>query len=461
MQPKHEKSHNLDANDQAEDLAKSKPQASDIPTELDSSIKRWVMIGTISTVTILGSMIIWGTTAQLSSAVVSSGRIVVDSNTKEIAHLEGGIIKRLKIRNGSRVKNGDVLFSIDETRALATVLSVKSSLNALLAQKARLLAEVNEKSEIEFPDELTKQGNENAIVELLESEKSIYSSRQRAALGAKSILDQQREQLLLQVSGFESQLKTTKERREITQSELDSLSGLRKKGLVSQQRVLSVRRQGVELEGQIGTLVSEIARVKQAIIENTLEKSQLDKEFDRTTRDELSETEGEIAELREQMRAANDVLRRSQVRAPVSGTVVSLQVHAQGAIVQPGETILEIVPDQDRLTMELRIEPQDIDNVTLGQSAQVRLTGFKQRTTPLLTGSVSYISADVVEDPSTNEFHYQARVDIGKSEIERLGDQKLSPGMPTEVMIQTGSRTALQYLSQPIVESINRAWRED
>ncbi len=434
---------------------------SDNQNKVEHRIFKWALIGLVTILLIFGTLVFWGATVPIASAVISSGHVTVDTNKKQIAHLEGGIVQNLYVRNGSRVKAGDTLIKLDKTRNQAQLTILESNIQENSARLARLKAEAQSKNLITFPQELLNLKNKPSIQELIKSEEDIFKARRASLNGQTEILTKRIEQLKEEVTGLKIQLDAQKRSQTIIEEEVKALTPLFERGQVSLQRMLPLRREAVQMEGSVGSVTANIARTKQTINETELQIIQLKKEARETVLSEMTSVLSEIKDLREQYAATHDILKRTSIVAPVSGTIVNLNIHSKNAVVRAGESLMEIVPDQDALLIEVQIQPQDIDNVEIGQTSQVRLTAFKQRTTPVLNGQVSYISPDTIMNPQTGIAHYIGRIMVKNDELTRLGNNKLTPGMPAEIMIKTGSRTAINYLIQPIQESMNRAWREE
>ena len=425
------------------------------------SFKPWIITGIAGILLVIGTLGSWGFVAPITSAIIALGQVTVDTNRKQVAHLEGGVVDQLLVRDGSQVEAGQTLIKLDATRARARIEILRAGIDQNLAQLTRLKAELSGASTVDYPDELLARKETPSVQELLEGQTMTFEARRLTNQGQVDILERRVEQLQQEVIGLEAQLDSEKRRKVIIDQEVKSLDSLFKNGHVSQQRMLALHREAVQMEGNIGAIEANIARSMQSIGETKLQIIQGEKEFRQEVLNDIGTARSALADLREQYSAAFDVLQRIEIIAPVSGTVVGLTTHSVGAVVRPSDTILEIVPDQDALLIEVQIQPQDVDNVGLDQESHIRFTAFKQRTTPLLIGQVSYVSPDIVQDPKTGLAHYVARISVEKNELERLGEARLYPGMPAEVMITTGSRTAIQYLVQPIVESMNRAWREN
>ena len=420
----------------------------------------WVAAGLAAIVTAFGGVGGWGATVPLASAVVATGQVTVDTNRKRVQHLEGGIVADLRVRDGDDVEPGEVLIRLDETRAKASLAIVEAAYREELAKEARFVAERDGKAAIAWPEALRGDGDP-ALAGLRASQQAIFDSRREALRGEIEILQEQVRQLDDEIVGLSAQKGAAERQTQLNEAELGPLRDLLSRGNTTRQRLHELETEVVRLEGVHGELVANIARAKTAIGETRLEIIQKQKAFLSEVVTGLREVQSSIQDLRERVVAAQDVLQRIDIRAPTAGMVVGLVVHGANAVVQPGETLLEIVPSGDLLLVEVRVQPQDIDNVAIGQPAEVRILAFKQRTTPTMEGVVSYVSADALTNQQDGSTYYLARIRIPEAQLERLRGQALQPGMPAEVMIRTGERTALAYMLQPVLDSMRRAWREE
>ncbi|GAB4237964.1 MAG: HlyD family type I secretion periplasmic adaptor subunit [Kiloniellaceae bacterium] len=426
------------------------------PTET----RRVVLAGLVVVCLTFGGFFGWAAYAELSSAVIASGTVMVDSNRKAIQHVEGGIVKDILVRNGDVVEAGALLLRLDETRARASLAILQSKLHQALASEARLLAERDRAEAIAFPAILRNRGDDPQVADILRGQESLFEARLATLAGETEIYEQRIAQVGEQISGFRAQQQSKSRQIELIGEELEGLRTLLAKGFAEKPKVLALEREASRLGGERGELIAEIAAAKTSISEAKLQILQLKKDFRERVEQELREVRAEIFDLSERVAASQFVLDHLEVRAPEDGVIVGLQVYASGQVVKAGETILELVPVDDQLIVEAKIRPFDIDNLTPGQQADVLFTAFPQRTTPRLSGSVVYVSADRFEDERSGEAYYLARVFVSDEEAARLGQHKLHPGMPADVMIKTGDRTALDYLVQPLRDSILRAWRE-
>ena len=403
---------------------------------------------------------LWSATAYLSSAVVSQGVVTVDSNRKKIQHLEGGVVKEILVRDGDVVKANAPLVVLDETRPKANYEILRGNYDSFRATEARLLAERDRVGKISFPKDLL-DNKKSEIAELIQGQKNLFIARRESMLGETTILKQRIKQLQEEISGLDAQIVSKERQIKLIKEELGGLSSLFKKGHASKPRMLALQREEAKLIGEKGELVSRKARANKSIGETKLSILQGEQKFRERVVTELREVRTRIVDLAERVAAAKSVLGQLVIRAPVSGTVVNLTVHSKRAVISAGQAVLEIVPEKDKLVIEARVQPVDVDTLVIGQEAEIRILAFKQRTNSSLNGIFTYISADRLTDNRTGESYYQAKIKVPENEISSLNGKQLLPGMPAEVIIKTGSRTALQYLLQPILDSMNRAWRED
>lgn len=426
-----------------------------------TSARPWILMGLSLILGLLGVLGAWAATASISGAVIGNGVFTVSGKRKAIQHLEGGIVRGLLVRDGDVVAAGQRLVELEPTRAKASLAILESGLGKELATEARLIAERDGAATVSFPPELLGGLDGTEVIRLIESENAIFEAHRAALKGDTEILQQRIAQLVEERGGLDAQRAAKVQQLGFIGEELEGLRHLLDMGQTTKTRVLALERSSAALRGEEGELMADMARTGQRIGETRLQILQRQKDFQKSVAEELQRVQASIRDLRERAVAARDVLGRIHITAPVGGTVLDLAVHTVGAVIKPSETIMEIVPGEKTPIVEVSIRPQDIDNVTVGQQAVLRLLAFKQRTTPLLKGSVIYVSADSLQTHAGQEPYYLVHIALPDSEIERLGKLKLRLGMQTEVMIKTGKRTPLQYIAQPIIDSMNRAMREE
>ena len=419
-----------------------------------------IVAGALIIVAFFGGFGAWATLAPLESAAIALGKVGVDTRRKTVQHLEGGIVGEILVTEGTVVAAGDPLVRLEETQARATRELLEGKRLASLALEARLLAERDGHQRIAFPDPLRARAADPEVAKVIAGQTSIFESRRQALDNQTRILGRQIAQLREEIQGLEGEIAAQTTQLDLIHEETAALETLFEKGFARKPQLLELKREAAEIEGARAQNRSQIARSKQSIAEAELRIQNAHTERHTQVVEELRDVQAELDDLAERIRAADDVLTRTVIAAPVSGTVVDLQVVTRGGVIAPGEPLMDIVPSGDKLVIEAHIQPTDVDVVHPGLTAQVRLTAFNQRTTPVLEGLVERVSADSMVDERSGEPFYLARVALTDGQ-DGLDELKLYPGMPVEVMVVTGSRTVVEYMLKPIRDSLNRALRED
>lgn len=403
----------------------------------------------------------WAAATDLAGAVVATGHFVVDSNVKKVQHPTGGVVGEILVREGQRVTIGDVVMRLDATQTRANLAIVTKRLDEFAVRRARLEAERDEAEAISFPADLTGRMNDPDIAQLITGERKLFELRREARLGKKAQLHERVVQYEKEVRGLVAQEEAKVRGIALIERELKGVRELWEKGLVSIQRMMALEREGANLDGERGRLVEAQAQSGGKIAETQLQIIQVDQDLRSEVAGNLRDIEGQTAEHIERRVSAEDQLKRIDLVAPQSGLVHELVVHTVGGVISPADAIMLIVPDRDRLALEVQITPQDIDQIRMGQRAVLRMSAFNQRTTPELTGEVSRIAADLTQDQKTGLSYYVVRITVPPQELARLGKLTLVSGMPAEAFIQTGERTVISYLVKPLRDQINRAFREE
>ncbi len=418
--------------------------------------------GLVIVLSVFGGFGTWAALAPLAGAIIAQGTVKVDTDRKEVQHVEGGVVQELLVRDGDVVEAGDVIVRLDKTRSKASYDVLQVQHDTARAEAARLTAELNRIDQIDFPADLKVRANRDPqVAEIVSGQESLFNARRVSLSGQTSILRQKVAQLKEEITGLEAQLRAKRHQSSLIREELKGLQELFDKGFAKKPRLLALQRERARLQGEIAEHLSEIARAKTKIGETELEVFQLEREFHEEVVAALHETQARIADTEVRMADAAHVVEQMEIRAPVSGIVVGMDVGTVGGVIKAGETMLEIVPVNDGLLIEARVQPSDVDSLSVGLPAFVRFTAFKQRTTPTVNGEVVYLSADSLIDERTGEAYYVTRVEVSDEEVRRLGDRPLQPGMPAEVVVETVERTALHYLVQPLMDAMVRAWREE
>jgi HlyD family secretion protein/epimerase transport system membrane fusion protein len=422
------------------------------PTGLLAALRGPLLSGLLVGAAFFGGFGGWAALAPLDGAAIASGVLSVESSRKAVQHLEGGIVGAVLVRNGDFVDAGQPLIRLDETRPRAALEMLKVQRASALALTARLTAERDGDDTVRFPAWLAAGAEARA-------EENVFRARRQALEGQTAILTQQISQHHEEIAALSAEIVAARKQGALIAQEIADVETLFNKGLERKARLLALQRQAAEIEGQKNRNEAMIAKVRRDIGETELKIVELRTTMLNEAVEGLRETQEQLAKLEEEIRAAEDVLTRTVVAAPSAGVVVNLQVHAAGAVIQPGQQLMELVPQDDKLVVEARVEPSDVDVVHSGLPAQVKLTAFNQRFAPALDGRVKWVSADRLTDERTGLPYYVARVELDDGQEARL-DEELHPGMPAEVMIATGSRTMLDYLVSPLFRAIDRAGRE-
>ena len=427
-------------------------------------IRKLNLIGLAITVLLIGGVGGWATATQLAGAVIAPGSVVVESNIKKVQHPTGGVVGEILVREGAEVQDGQVVLRLDDTVTRATLGAVRSQLEELLAREARLLAERDDGDTVVFPAQLTKGRGDPSVAVAMAGEEKLFESRRTARTGQRSQLRERIAQMNEEIRGLSAQLAAKETELSLIAQELVGVSDLYKKNLVSISRFMQLQRDQTRLQGERGSLIANIARARGKISETELQIIQLDQDFRTEVLKDLRESQGKIAELKERVTAAEDQLKRVDLRAPQTGFVHQLTVHTVGGVISNGETIMQIVPRADELVVEAKVAPNDIDQVAMGAKAIVRVMAGNQRTTPEIAGKVIRVSPDLAhEQPNGSQpaqAYYTVRISLPPDEVARLKDLRLVPGMPAEAFIQTYARTPLEYLLKPLHDQIARTFRE-
>lgn len=429
----------------------------ELPTarQLDTDVKPLVRLGLLILVLGFGSVFLWAATAEVNSAATASGVVAPFSGRQSVQHLEGGIIREILVRNGARVKAGDVLIKLDDTRSRASFDLLNNRYLNSLATQTRLIAEREQKDDLVFPPVL----NDARYFSITDSQRTLFESRRSAFKGEVALYDERIKELRREIVGTREQKTAAEQQVGIVKEELAMVKPMVELGYARRTRLLQLESRLVETLGNIGRYSADIARIEQQIQQVKASQSQLMRDNLQSINTELRDVQGEISDLNERLRSAEDVLVRSDIKAPRNGTVTNMQFTTVGGVIPPGAQVLEIVPLDDRLVIEARVSPNDIDVVSTGLGVNIRVTAFSQRWFAPIKGVVTDVSPDRLTDAEGRSY-FQAMVEIDADSLAEHEGMILSPGMPAQLEIVTGSRTILAYLFSPITTSFERAFRE-
>jgi HlyD family secretion protein len=424
------------------------------------SIRLHLIIGLVVVLVVAGGFGGWASTVPISGALIAPGSVVVDSNVKKVQHPTGGVVGEVRVRDGDVVKTGDVVVRLDETVVKASLAIVVKTLNGLYARAARLEAEQQGRDRIAFPKALTDRADDPDVRDVMASETKLFEVRVNGRTGQKAQLRERVTQLNEEIAGLRAQEVAKDREIELVQKELVGVRQLFDQHLVQLTRLTTLERDAARLAGERAQYIAARAQARGKITETELQIIQVDKDMLAEVSKDLRETNDKIGEFVERKVTAEDQLRRIDIRAPQDGMVLQSTVHTVGGVITAGDAIMMIVPQADDLSVEAKVNPQDIDKLQIGQKTLLRLSAFNQRTTPEINGVVTRISADVTTDQRTGQSYYTIRVSMPPEEVKRLGDVKIIPGMPVEAFVQTGDRTMLSYLMKPLSDQFMRSFRE-
>ena len=432
-----------------------------VPVQKTPETKRAWRWGVWVILAFVAGFLLWATVAPLESAALAPGKVVASGRRRVIQHLDGGIVTHIYVKDGSKVKKGQILIKLDDDSATLTVTLLENEVYELAANQARLTAERDNQAQITFSNLLLKNKDKPSVAAIIANQKSLFRANVSAYHNQLRILNQRIEQLHSQINGTEAQLKANEAQYKLILTETKEVKALYKKRLIELSRLLSLQREQARLAGVRGEKMAAIAAFKQKIGETEHEIITLKSKRHKEVLESLLQTHQELIDALKKLRTAQAILARAAIRSPQDGIVVGLKVHTIGGVIKPGEPIMDIVPTKEALVVEARVSPLDIDVVHPGLLAKIDLIAFRSRNTPLLVGKVTYVSADAFQEENDGESYYLARIEIGQDQLKRLKPgQMLYPGMPVTVMIVTGEQTFFEYIFGPVKQSFGRAFRE-
>lgn len=431
-------------------------------SEIEESIRRHILIGWLVVASFFGGAGLWLALAPLNSGAYASGQIIAESRRKPIQHLEGGLIEEVLVTDGSSVKVGDVLVRLRPTQARSSVEIMQQRLFQSETLRTRLMAERDGAKTVTWPPHLLDRARSDAeLAAQMRAQEQVLTARRKSFDDQINILEQRNVQSRESIKGLEGQIKARRVQGALLDEEIATVKHLMESGNAIKPRLLGLQRNRAEIDSTIASLVSSIAQTKERIGETELQITATRSDRTRDILTQLRDTEAEFTDLRERMTAAKDVLDRVDVVAPQDGSIVNLKFFAKGQVVRSGETIMELVPVNDAMIITARIRPEDIDVVHSGMTATVRLTAYSRKMSMPLIGTVSYVSADAAQDERSGLYYYTAHVKVPPEEVKKVDPKALIPGSPASVMVETGERTAFEYLFAPFVQAWDRAFRED
>ena len=423
---------------------------------------RHVILGGVAMVVLVGGVGVWSAFASIAGAVVAMGQLKVESNRQVVQHLDGGVVKEILVKEGDVVEAGEVMVRLDDKLMVGELAIAEGQLYEIMARRGRLIAERDGLAAPVFNDEVRDAARKNPeIASLLQGQERLYSARATSMIGQKEQLRERQLQIREEISGADAQSVALQSQLELVGRELKDLRGLLAKGLAQASRVLALERENARLLGQTGEIKANIARLKGQISEIEIQLLGLDSTQREEAITELRDFEYRENELREQRNSLIETLDRLEVRAPRPGRVLGMTIYALRSVVRPAEPILYIVPSDEELVVEARIETINIDQIYPGQDARLRFSAFSARTTPEVAGKVVKVSPDTFTDEATGFSYYSAELKFDIAELDAFNELELIAGMPVETYIQTGERTPYSYFTKPLTDYFNKALREE
>ncbi len=420
-----------------------------------------LLLGYLALALLFGGIGLWSVKTNIAGAIVASGLIEVEVNRQVVQHPDGGVIGEILVDDGDLVEAGEVLMRFDDTLRRSELSVVDGQLAEIFARKARLKAERDEDEEVDFGELAVRATSDPEVETLIEGQRDLFLARRNTVASEKELLTERKAQISEQIIGSEAQMTALNRQLELVESELRDEQELLDKGLSQASTVRSLQREAARLEGSLGDLMATIAESRGRIAEIEIEVLRLQTKLREEAITELRDLEFREIELREKKNALEETLMRMDIRAPVSGVVFGNQFHAIRSVVTAAEPIMYIVPQDSTLVISTRIPTVHIDQVHLGQEASLQFQSFDLRTTPVIFGTVTNVSADAFVDDVTGESFYRAEIIPQENEMAKLDGLEIVPGMPVTAFLKTADRTPLQYLTKPLTDYFTRAFRED
>lgn len=404
----------------------------------------------------------WAAVAKLDSAVFAPGTISLEGNRKVVQHLEGGIVEEIRVKEADMVNEGDVLLRLSGVEAYSNLEVIKTRLNMARVAEARLLAERKMADRIDLPEDIDPDTASKDLKAVIADQRDRFKARRSIMKSRTDILSSRVDQTKEQIEGLELQKSALERRVENFSHMVERMRSGQEKGLV-QSNVLSQREdEMIQIEASLGQVISEIAQARNVISETELEALQIEQEYRERANSELEEVRSEISELEQRKTVAEDILGRTEIRAPGSGTIQNLKVHTVGSVIRAGDVLMELVPENEELIVNARVSPRDIDNVSPGLETEVRFTAFKTKLTPIMLGKVESVSNDVITPENPQEMpYYLARIDVDDKDVPKDIEGRLTAGMPADVIITTGERTVLNFIASPLLDAVRKSLIEE
>ena len=424
------------------------------------SLRKPIIAGLTVIILGFGGFLTWGFTAELDSAAVATGSVIVDSKKKVVNHYEGGILKKLLVDEGQHVTAGQTLALLDGTRSESEIGQLRGERFGLMAKLARLRAEQRGQGNIAFPQELTAS-DEEYVGDILSDEQRLFSKRNEVYAAKRDAQAKQIEQFEAEAQALVSQIKARTRQEKLVAEQLKGIRQLADKGYATRTQLVEVENNWSDLVGDMGEFKAQKAAAQQQKAEAEINLASIEMEWQSDIATEIQEAQLAFNDVTQRIRASKDVLDRLEVKAPQAGTVANIQIRTPGGVISPAEPIMDIIPEDEPLVIEARINRQDIDSVQVGSKVQIRLTAYSQRRLSPLIGEVRYVAPDQTVDEQRDSSYYIIRAAINSEELAKYDDINLRPGMPANILVLKTPRKAIDYLIDPIVQSMDKAFREE
>lgn len=430
-----------------------------LPAPRVSSWRRSALVGYVVIATTFGGLGTWAAIAPLDRAVVAAGMVVIEDNRKVIQHLEGGIVSEVPVREGQTVKAGDVLLKLSTVQAQSTVDLLRGQIDGAGALEARLVAELDGSNAITMPAELELRRDEPAVSRLMRDQQIQFRERKASLSGQADLINAKITQLDTESAGVRVEKQSTENQLVYVNDELVGMRALRDKGLIQVGRVLQLERERARLEGIVGRATADIAKAANGQNEARLQLSQIRQKFQEEVSAQLLEVRQKLGELRDRIAIGRDILTRTTITAPRSGTIQAVKVFSVGQVVRPAESLMEIVPDSPNLLVQVQLPVNEIEHLRVGQTAEIRFGGFHGRNLPRAEGVLRSLSRDRMTDETSRQPYFLGLIALDRNALAEPYRSNLVAGMPADAMIATGERTALNYLISPLEDSLRRSFR--
>ncbi|MBC06136.1 HlyD family type I secretion periplasmic adaptor subunit [Thalassospira sp.] len=424
------------------------------------SLRKPVLAGLFVIVLGFGGFLTWGFTAKLDSAAVATGSVIVDSKKRVVNHYEGGILKKLLVEEGEHVLAGQALALLDGTRSESELGQLRGERFGLMAKLSRLRAEQRGQENIAFPQELLAS-EEGYVGDILSDEERLFAKRKEVYAAKRDAQAKQIEQFDAEAEALVSQINARTRQEKLVAEQLKGIRELADKGFATRTQLVEIENNWSDLVGDMGEFKAQRAAAQQQKAEAEINLASIEMEWQSDIATEIQEAQLALNDVTQRIRASQDVLDRLEVRAPQAGTVANIQIRTPGGVISPAEPIMDIIPEDEPLVIEARINRQDIDSVQVGSKAQIRLTAYSQRRLAPLNGEVSYVAADQTVDEQRDASYYIVRAAIDPAELAKHDDINLRPGMPANILVLKTPRKAIDYLIDPITQSMEKAFREE